>query len=99
MKEVILTIIGVIAFCAALFTGLDYITDLNNPKSDYCGTVTETYVVSGKSGENSVRIEHRLVFYCPALRRKINLSVTENCYSNSTVGSRVCFTIRKSQTE
>ncbi len=95
MKEGGYFIIGAVVLLAACIFLPDCIRDSSDPEETYCGVVTDLYLTSvgGKGGHT----QHRLVFHCPKVARKINISVSPSCYSNASKGKSICFELRKSE--
>ena len=95
MKKILLLFFIIIIFVFCLYKMINYQINYNK-KTEYCGKVTEVYITP--SGYK-VYPEHRVVFYCKKLGKKINVKVSENSWSNAIVGETICFDLKKHQIE
>lgn len=93
-KKFVIIIVLMVVFFVTIILG--WPVYLDSQKKSYCGTVTSLYITSAGY---KVSAEHHLVFYCKEINRKVNLKVTENCFSNAEVGKSICFDLLEDQTK
>lgn len=66
-------------------------------KQDYCGTVIANNTVN--IGHKVQQTEPHIVFYCPKLKRNIDVKVSWNTYANFSVNDPVCFRLHPDDTK
>lgn len=62
----------------------------------YCGEVVDRYRTTAGY---KVHEEKHIVFYSEEVGRNVDVKVTDNCYANTFVDERVCFSLLKWETE
>ena len=78
MKKITIIILAIVAISFASC----------RKEKTYCGKITQKYLLHKNNGG-----VYNIVFFCDSLQKNVNVSVTADCYVNSTEGETTCFTL------
>lgn len=80
-----------IAILIILYLGtIAFILKRDLATNQYCGIVTSMYRTNAGYRVNA---KAHVIFYCDSLKRKVDVTVSNNTYANIVPGQSVCFNL------